>query len=85
MNRMNIIYTIHVKHDIGNQAELVTCFNLLKQEALEKKLLISACLGKFSIDKVGSTGRDMPLFITEELDALKQFIDQYKENLRSGY
>jgi hypothetical protein len=76
---MNIIHTIHVKEDIGNQADLVACFHLLEQEAREKKLLIYAVLGNFKIRKVGSTCGEEPLFVTQELDAIKQFIDQYKK------
>jgi hypothetical protein len=79
---MNIIHTIHVKTEITNQHELVSCYQLLDSQAKNKGLLLYAMPQGFEIAKQGNPVSKECLFRTQELDAVKQFIDTHKQEVK---
>lgn len=75
---MKIISTIHVKYEIESQPQLIAIFNLFEQQANVKGLQIIATKHSFNIHKMKESYVKSLLFSTNELDAVKQFIDQHE-------
>lgn len=69
---MNVVYKV------DSQASLCNLFNLIKQEALDNKLMLFCSDKEFYLHEVGKPCGDSPIFKSEFLDAIIQFVDQYE-------
>jgi hypothetical protein len=75
---MNFIYTMNVVYKIDSQASLCNLFKLIESKAYDKKLLLYCSDKEFYLVKVGSKCSDEPIFKTEFLDAIIQFVEQWE-------